>query len=310
MRDAPALPIVPRAWVWYNGATRNCGSDKGVAMIQCVDLDRVREFCREEPVRYRHILHQADSPCPELDEAMLAAGVLGGPAAFFADACESISVLACVSGQVLQLEGAVAASQRAELTAWCRELAPKCAITTSADLKGLLTQALDISEPERWQRNGEYTVTEDELTPRITRPVRTLMAADRPMWQDFIQRHPREPLIWPGLGGSGAGVRDFELMAQGLPVDVYVTEWEGEITGVLTVRPLTRMCDEVSMMFVDQEHRRRGNAHSLLSEATHDIFGRGRMPGYSAQGNRTELVQMLSALGYVFITYRWIADLT
>ena len=126
------------------------------------------------------------------------------------------------------------------------------------------------------------------------------------MWQRFVDQHAEEMSIWSWLG---AGIHDYSLMAKGLPVDVYVTEYEDEIAGLLSVRPPTFECDQVSMMFVDQEHRRRGNVHSMLSEAAHDIHGRGRLPGDSAIGNRDDLVGMLRALGFLLITYRWIVHL-
>lgn len=127
------------------------------------------------------------------------------------------------------------------------------------------------------------------------------------MWRRFVEHHANEPQV-SGRGGSGAIVRDFEFMCLGLPIDYYVTQEAENITGVLTVNPYTDRCDEISTLFVDPKHRRKGLAHSLLSAATRAIFARGRQPTYAAAGpprERPDLFRMLTDLGYSFVSPSW-----
>jgi len=257
---------------------------------------QVLDFCHGEPFRYRELLH-ALAPA----DACVAHAMHGGQdptPQFFADRERRPRMLACLDDDLLRIEGIPPADGRAGLIAWCREQAPTSLATSDPDMCDLLADAFP---GLKWEQSGQYTVTRDAFRPRLTRIVRCLGPEDRALWDRFAAIHREEPILWPDLGGSGAGVRDFALMEQGLPVDVYVTEGDEDITGVLTVRPLTDFCDEISMVFVDEAHRRLGNGHSLLSQATRDILGRGKQPGYSASGDRVELRRMLTAVGYIFV---------
>ncbi len=154
---------------------------------------------------------------------------------------------------------------------------------------------------------AEYTATTDSFHERITHRVRKLSSDDRPMWRQFVDRHPTEPNV-QARPGSQAAIRDFEFMCMGLSVDYYVTQKEGEITGFLTVNPFTNRCDEIAVLFVDPPHRRKGLAHSLLSVATKDILKRGRQPGYMSAGgihDRPDLFHMLIKLGYHLVSTPW-----
>ena len=127
------------------------------------------------------------------------------------------------------------------------------------------------------------------------------------MWRRFVDRHAHEPQV-NARPGSQAVVRDFEFMCLGLPVDYYVTCEAQEITGVLTVNPFTRLCDEIATLFVDPAHRRKGFATALVCAATKDIFERGRQPAYSASGSpaeRPDLFALLTRIGYYLVSVPW-----
>jgi GNAT superfamily N-acetyltransferase len=157
--------------------------------------------------------------------------------------------------------------------------------------------------------NGEYTASAETFRPCEVWPVRKLPADDelewRARWQRFLERHAGESIVRLGAGGSGAGERDVLFMCAGLPVECHVTEADDEITGILTVNPITARCDEISMLFVDPAWRRRGLAQSLLSAATRDVLARGRVPAYSASGDRAEIAGMLAQVGYYRVARSW-----
>ena len=111
------------------------------------------------------------------------------------------------------------------------------------------------------------------------------------------------------VGPQGARPRVLQALpsrhiSDGLPVDYYATEEGDEITAVLTVNPFTNRCDEISTLFVDLEHRRKGLAQSLISAATRDILVQGRQPCYSG-GDREVLDQMLTGVGYSLVSRDW-----
>jgi GNAT superfamily N-acetyltransferase len=263
----------------------------------CSTTESVLRFCLGEPIRYRHLVHALRPVAPMLTATM--AGPAPAKARYWLDDARHPTLLACRRGDALQLEGELGQVDEAALAAWCRALASAKVRTSHEPLRDLLTEALGVPH---WEQSSQYTVTADALRARITRPVRVLGPGDADKWERFVRLHTAEPIM-------ATAARDFEWMAAGLPVSIYVTENDDTITGVLTSYPLTEFCDEISMMYVDLEHRRRGNAHSLLSEATHDIHNRGRLPGYSAMGDRAELRRMLTTVGFVFIAVAYEAAL-
>ena len=79
-----------------------------------------------------------------------------------------------------------------------------------------------------------------------------------------------------------------------------------EITGILTtINNFTDKCSEISAVFVDPEHRRKGYASSLLSIATKDILNNGKTPTYFAGGYPAHLIKMLEGAGYFLNSYFW-----
>jgi GNAT superfamily N-acetyltransferase len=220
---------------------------------------------------------------------------------YFVDSPDRISLVARVRGKAVRLEGEMGNVARKELIDWCRGFAPENVETTHEALKDCLSE---IVGTERWRMNGTYTATRESFRQRITAHVRRLSPDDRPMWQRFVERHGHEPQV-NARGGSQAVVRDFEFMCLGLPVNYYVTKDGEDITGVLAVNSFTDRCDEISTLFVDPAHRRKGLAHSLLSVATREVFARGKQPAYSAAGNREELGWMLEGIGYSLVCSSW-----
>ena len=287
-------------------------------MFEYTDVQNLLDFCNRDFVRYRHIIHDLDPPCPEWDRAMRGYNFVDGkfvltanensdndPVRYFVDSLEEISLLASLQGDGVRLMGEMRGTTYAELIDWCRDLAPGFLATTNEAVKDCLSEAFDIM---RWREGGDYTVTPERFRERFTSPVRRLSADDRPMWRRFVEHHANEPIVSAVRGGSGAVIRDFEFMGLGLPIEYYVTQEGEDITGVLTVNPYTDRCDNISVLFVDPEHRREGLAHSLLSAATRSIFARGRQPAYDAAGppgERPDLFRMLTGLGYSFVSPSW-----
>jgi len=149
-----------------------------------------------------------------------------------------------------------------------------------------------------WSHSKQYTTNANDFVSKIEGSVRELTQDDREMWQRFVERNSTEGLVVKGAGGSGSGVRDFKFMCIGLPVNYYAAIEDGEMVGFLSVNPQTDVCDEISALFVEPAHRRKGIAHSLLSVATEAIFYRGRVPGYYAGGAPGRLDKMLKGIGY------------
>jgi GNAT superfamily N-acetyltransferase len=273
------------------------------------------DFCNRDYVRYRGLISSLESPRSAFGEALQRYGVVEGRLvdrgeeacrrhsfAYYSDSPEKMSLLACVSRGKLRLEGEMADRHSVQLRAWIRQLAPVGLATTHEALKRCLSDELGVIE---WSQAGQYTTTAEGFTPRMVSPVRRLSPIDRPLWQRFVERYAAEPMV-SGRGSGGALVRDFEFMCMGLPFDYYVTEDGGEITGVVTLlNLLTDRCDEISVLWVAPEHRRKGLAHSLLSGATQDVLARRRQPGYFAGGNPDHLGPMLTGLGYHLNSTFW-----
>ncbi|GAI85158.1 unnamed protein product, partial [marine sediment metagenome] len=156
-------------------------------MFECTDKQKLLRFCNRDFVRYRHILHDLNPPCPEWDKAMqrcdyvegkgfVLRGAQGGRSdnhcdVYFVDSPDRISLVARVRGKAVRLEGEIGNVARTELIDWCRGFAPENVETTHEALKDCLSE---IVGTERWRMNGTYTATRESFRERITAHVRRL----------------------------------------------------------------------------------------------------------------------------------------
>jgi len=272
-------------------------------MIRCDDRATLLAFCERDPIRYRHIIHELASPCPEWDTAMRSFyGSSAQSSAFFVDSLADSSLIAHLRGRELRLEGQAKGAAAGDLASWCRGLSPGLITTTHKPIRSCLAQIIGEHE---WALARQYTAHAGSFRPKVGQTVRMLRPEDRPTWERFVARHADEPMVVPGKGGSGAGVRDFEFMCSGMPVACYAAEEGGELIGFISVNPMTRGCDEVSAMYVSPDHRRRGVGSALLSAGTRDILARERLPGYFAGEAGGDVDAMLRGVGYELVSSVW-----
>jgi len=282
-------------------------------MFRCDDTARLLAFFLADPVRFRHLLHDLDSPCPAWDEAMGCVDYVSREGGFimrdaqpaeervereyYVDSLEEISLVAQVRGRHVRVEGCMTEEQASRFVAWCRGRGIEAIETWSETVHDRLSAA-GLSP---WKLGGgEYTTSGPQFQGKIEHLVRRLTAGDEGIWRAFVERNASDPMVNARPGGQAA-VRDFVFMCKGLPVDYYAAIEEGEIAGVAGVNPMTRTVDEIGMLFVEPRHRRKGYARSLMTAATQDILSRGRLPVYAAGGNpseRPDLHAMLTGLGY------------
>jgi GNAT superfamily N-acetyltransferase len=279
----------------------------------CHDTQVPLDFCRREPIRFRQILHRLDPPCPAWDAAMKQHGqspedagraknTEEPPPILYVDSLVEPSVLVCIDGSAMRAEGDASKVTAEELRRLRHGNAPKDLTTTDAALRDRMRDAF---EQHDWTHSKQYTTTAEEFEPRASSRVQTLSADDRVLWKRFTARHPDEGLVAARGDAGGPGTRDFEFMCAGLPVDYYAAIVDDGIAGFVSVNPMTRECDEISALFVDPAHRRKGIAHSLLTAATKDILSRGRQPGYFAGSAGDDLDRMLKGLGYHLVSEVW-----
>jgi GNAT superfamily N-acetyltransferase len=279
------------------------------------------DFCHRDHLRYSGLLSSLAPSATERDEAMMERywvdegrlvdrgeqpRELEGHDDYYLDARENPSLLACVrvikSRAKLRLEGTLQSGNDQEVRAWIRELAPVGVATTHEDIKRCLSDELGVAD---WFEAGQYATTMEDFRPSMVHPVRRVSAADRPLWQRFVDGNMDDSMV-SGRKGCGSVVREFEFMCMGLPVDYYAAEKKGEIAGVMSIGPIAGRCDGIGTLFVAPEHRRQGFGRSLLSAAVQDILARGRQPFYFAGGDPGPLLPLLVGLGYrLNSTFSW-----
>ena len=271
-------------------------------LTECDRKTKLIDFCQEDPVRRRSLMHDLNPPSPELDSAVRAYyGDTTRSNTYFVDDPDDITLI--VRKNVgLNATGSLLNVDPAEFSAWCKSQSPWNLHTNDEEIHRALTGEFD---ERNWIRNGLYTTTPASFIANVSHEVRKLSIADTPLWRRFVEAHAEDSMMSRKQGGSGAAVRDFELMCEGFAVDCYATFSKGNISGVLSVSPFTDKCDEILMAFVSPAYRREGQASSLLSVATRDILNRGRQPTYSAASNRVDIVSFLNKQGYQFISYDW-----
>ncbi len=287
-------------------------------MQECRDKDQLLEFCRQEPIRRRHIVHELDPPCGEWDSAMSrtvwdeehgvvvldADSVSPSPsvaATYYVDKAEHPTLLVQDWNAVVRVEGVIDGQNLSGLLACIRQLAPREIKTYDQHIAEQLADQLGTGP---WEADGaEYTPAAGcELSDDAR--VGRLGPEDRDMWSRFAEANADHPMV-KARGGSQAVVRDFLFMSMGLPVDYFAAVEDGEMTGMVSANPMTRLIDEVSALFVSPAYRGKGVARSLLSAIITDISRRGHRAAYSAAGTpaeRPDLHHLLTSMGCELLT--------
>ena len=229
-------------------------------MFQCNDTARLLAFFQADPVRFRHILHDLDSPCPAWDEAMdsllrRAGASSGWRGSTHVDSLEEISLVAQVRGRHVRVEGCMTDEQGGRFVAWCRDRGIRTIETWSQAVYDRLSPVTRIGAVESGAASTRPAGRSSMA--RIEHHVRRLTAGDEGIWRRFVERNASDSMV-NARPGSQTAVRDFVFMCRGLPVDYYAALEGGEITGVISVNPMTRTIDEISMLFVEPGHRRKG----------------------------------------------------
>ncbi len=289
-------------------------------MKLCDNIAEVLLFCQRDPVRYRHIVHELDPPCPEWDDAMRRCHYVDGEgvviddsagqedsasarlhASYYLDNAGAPTLLVRVSDDNFRVEGTVNNNNTDDLLALIQKHSPRNLLTYHQAVADFLGKKFN---SDQWECDGAEYVATDRFTPQLSAPVLALTPDNRPLWQRFVDRNAGDPMV-KARNGSQAVVRDFLFMAMGLPVRYFVTLEDGEITGMASVNPMTRSIDEISALFVDPVHRRKGLARTLISAAVESIHARGRTVAYHAAGNpqdRPDLYKLLTSLGFELVT--------
>lgn len=126
-----------------------------------------------------------------------------------------------------------------------------------------------------WRLTRQYGLVAGGLRTRPSPAVRKLTVGDRPAVDEACERQR-------GTGEKRSTQRDFEYMLRGLPVTCYSAFEGGDIVGFCSASPICRGVTEISWLFVEEQHRRRGLASGMLTAQAEEAFARGDMVGYYA----------------------------
>jgi len=220
---------------------------------------------------------------------------------YFVDDPENISLIAQVIADKVLLAGETKSAIAEGLGDWCRRISPTGVATTEAAIRVLLSDTLEINE---WGEHASYTADPNTFQDKSSYPVERLCIEKKPAWLRFLDRRKADGSM-EAENVVRSLARDFDFVTVGLPVDCYAVLQEGEITGAATVNAFTRDCDEISALYVEPQHRRKGVASSLLAAASKETFARGKLPAYFAGGNPPSLQRLLAGLGFSQNSYFW-----
>lgn len=142
----------------------------------------------------------------------------------------------------------------------------------------------------RWTVSRNYGVTASQFQARPSDDVRKLGQSDRTVFERACAA--QEALRSPSIR------RDFDFMAQGLPVKCYGAFAGDQLVGFCSSNPICRGVTEISKLAVAHEHRRQGLASGLLTAQAEDAFAGGTAVGYYAGRAGDDLKAMLVKLGF------------
>lgn len=273
-------------------------------MNKCTDNTAIIEFCQNDPIALRHIIHYLNSPIPNYDDALTAfyPGVAPKtPPVIYVDGTNPIRLMAHDWDGRLRLEGNERHLSGEALREWCAQMNPRGAASTSDSLSDLLRETVG---QDGWSVNFHYSVSPSKFLERTEHKVIQLSPADYDNCLRFLERPSDTPFLNIKRANMNLA-RDLSWMHDGLPVDAYAIREGSDIVGICTVFQMTACCDEVSRLYVPREVRGRGYGRSLLSAATRDILARGRQPGFAVGGDPEILGRLLTSLGYNIVCRFW-----
>ena len=142
-----------------------------------------------------------------------------------------------------------------------------------------------------WCCSRNYGVTSEEFRPAPSGHVRALTRDDRSNLQAACDRVER-------MRGYVSTWRDFDYMAQGLPVICYGAFAGDELVGFCSSNPICRGVTEISWIVVDPAHRRKGLASGMLTAQAEQAFSRGDAVGYYSGPAGDDVDAMVRKLGF------------
>lgn len=271
------------------------------------DEARIRAFCLQDAMRYRHILHYLGRPpWSDWDKAMFAYYPSGvsettPPAHYAVERDGQVGLLADIWDRRVRIEGDARLISLDGLRAWWSCVKPIGVGTTSEELSELLSHVVGDVD---WSANFYYTVTADTFLEHTAHEVVRLSPADRDSFDRFLERPSDVPFL--NLRRSNDNLaRDLLFLYNGIPVDGYAVRVGPDIAGIVTTFILTDSCDEISRLYVAREYRGRGIGRSLLSAATREILMKGRQPSFAVGGDPNILDRLLCGLGYRVFSRFW-----
>lgn len=203
-------------------ATKEKGAlETGRILTLSHDSARLLDFGRRDPIRYRHLIHWLEPPCPAWDDAMSAyypGTTPDTPMAYYVDRPERIGLIATYWGGKLKLEGDVAHGSSSDgLREWCTQLDPQGVATTSEELSDLLS---DVVGHKGWSVNFHYTATPKGFRGRTLHEVFQLSPSDRVSYEAFLDRPADTPFLSVQRANDNLA-RDLAFLSAGLPVECY-----------------------------------------------------------------------------------------
>jgi hypothetical protein len=192
-------------------------------MIRCDDIPRLLEFFKRDPVRYRHILHELDSPCPAWDVAMRCCDYVDRvgfvlrqqprepdrAATYYVNSPDDRSLVVRQSGRSARVEGRFNKQTCQDFVHWCRNGGIELVETWNESLRDGLTAGAGLGP---WNTDSaQYTTGAEEFRAYLDARVRRLTCQDEGIWRRFADRNANDPMV-NARPGSQAVIRDFVFM--------------------------------------------------------------------------------------------------
>ncbi len=275
------------------------------AMVRCDDTKCILDFFNQDHIRFRHLIHYMDPPSKAWDDAMHSyypSGVTrSDPPIHFVDEKQCIHLLASLWSGRLRLDGSLQHLSKEQLGQWYHEIKPYGVLTTTEGLTETLTE---LAGEDGWSVNFHYSVTENTFLSNAFHSISLFDKADRAAADEFFAQPSDVPFLTIARVNDNLR-RDLDFLYAGLPTFCMTAKVNGAIVGMVTGHPQTKLCDEISRIYVAPQYRCQGYGRSLLSAASQHILANGRIPVCAAGGDPDALDRLLSSVGYRICCRFW-----